>query len=86
MAIVLAAGSSSRFGSPKLLAPLAGFLAILLGGMRITRRQAGLISTTSVFVGFAGALVAFVDALGRRGFRRSAFGHDSRPRHQGAKE
>ena len=48
-----------------LLAPLAGFLAILLGGMRITRRQAGLISTTSVFVGFAGALVAFVDALGR---------------------
>ena len=48
-----------------LLAPLAGFLAILLAGTRITRRQAGLISTGSVFVGFAGAVVAFVDALGR---------------------
>jgi len=48
-----------------LLAPLAGFLAILLAGTRITRRQAGLLSTVSVFVGFAGALVAFVDALGR---------------------
>jgi NADH-quinone oxidoreductase subunit L len=48
-----------------LLAPLAGFLAILLAGTRITRRQAGAISTLSVFVGFAGALVALVDALGR---------------------
>jgi NADH-quinone oxidoreductase subunit L len=48
-----------------LLAPLAGFLAILLAGTRITRRQAGLISTLSVFVGFAGAIVALVDALGR---------------------
>jgi NADH-quinone oxidoreductase subunit L len=48
-----------------LLAPLAGFLAILLLGTRITRRQAGLISTGSVFVGFAGTLVAFVDAWGR---------------------
>ena len=38
-----------------LLAPLAGFLAILLAGTRITRRQAGLVSTASVFVGFAGA-------------------------------
>ena len=28
-----------------LLAPLVGFLAILLAGTRITRRQAGLIST-----------------------------------------
>jgi NADH-quinone oxidoreductase subunit L len=48
-----------------LAAPLAGFLAILLAGTRITRRQAGVISTASVFVGFAGAVVAFVDAWGR---------------------
>ena len=48
-----------------LLAPLAGFLAILLAGTRITRRQAGILSTASVFVGFAGALVAFFDAWGR---------------------
>ena len=45
-----------------LLAPLAGFLAILLAGTRINRRQAGIVSTASVFVGFAGALVAFIDA------------------------
>ena len=48
-----------------LLAPLAGFLAILLAGTRITRNQAGVLSTASVFVGFAGAVIAFVDALGR---------------------
>jgi len=48
-----------------LLAPLAGFLAILAAGNRITRVQAGIVSTASVFVGFAGAVVAFVDALGR---------------------
>ncbi len=48
-----------------LLAPLAGFLAITLAGTTITRRQAGAISTLSVFVGFAGAVVAFVDAWGR---------------------
>ena len=48
-----------------LLAPLAGFLAILLAGTRITRRQAGIVSTASVFVGFAGALVAFIDAWTR---------------------
>ncbi len=48
-----------------LLAPLAGFLVILLAGPRITRRQAGIISTTSVFVGFAGAVVALVDAWRR---------------------
>ena len=48
-----------------LLAPLAGFLAILLAGTRITRSQAGVLSTASVFVGFAGAVIAFVDALGR---------------------
>jgi NADH-quinone oxidoreductase subunit L len=48
-----------------LLAPLAGFLAITLAGTRITRAQAGWISTASVFAGFAGALVAFLDAWGR---------------------
>ena len=48
-----------------LLAQLAGFLAILGAGTRITRRQAGLISTASIFVGFAGAVIAFVAALGR---------------------
>ena len=48
-----------------LLAPLAGFLVILLAGPRITRRQAGIISTASVFVGFAGAVVALVDAWRR---------------------
>ena len=48
-----------------LLAPLVGFIAILLAGTRITRRQAGLISTGSVFVGFAGAVYAFIEALGR---------------------
>ena len=48
-----------------LLAPLVGCLAIVFAGDRITRRQAGAISTLSVFVGFAGAVIAFVDALGR---------------------
>ena len=48
-----------------LLAPLAGFLAIMLAGTRISRNQAGMLSTASVFVGFAGAVIAFVDALGR---------------------
>jgi NADH-quinone oxidoreductase subunit L len=48
-----------------LLAPLAGFLLILLAGTRITRRQAGIVSTASVFVGFAGALAAFIDAWAR---------------------
>src|SRR5215510_8074102 len=54
-----------------LIAPLAGFLAILLAGTRITRNQAGVISTASVFVGFAGAVIAFVDALGRSADDRS---------------
>jgi len=48
-----------------LLAPLAGFLAITLAGTRITRAQAGLLSTVTTFVAFGGAVVAFVDALGR---------------------
>ena len=57
-----------------LLAPLAGFLAILLAGTRITRRQAGILSTASVFVGFAGAVIAFVDALGRTPENRAELG------------
>ncbi|HEX3290807.1 MAG TPA: NADH-quinone oxidoreductase subunit L [Gaiella sp.] len=48
-----------------LISPLVGFLAIMLAGTRITRRQAGIISTVSVFVGFAGAVVAFIDAWRR---------------------
>ncbi|MFN0153810.1 MAG: NADH-quinone oxidoreductase subunit L [Gaiella sp.] len=43
-----------------LLAPLAGFLAILLAGTRITRRAAGWIATLSVFVGFAGAVDSLI--------------------------
>ncbi len=41
-----------------LLAPLAGALAITLAGTRISRSAAAWISTGSVFVGFAGAVVA----------------------------
>ncbi len=47
-----------------LLAPLAGALAIVLAGTRITRRHAGWIATLSVFVAFAGALASLVDLLG----------------------
>jgi NADH-quinone oxidoreductase subunit L len=47
-----------------LLAPLAGALAITLAGRRISRSAAGWLSTGSVFIGFAGALVAFVQVLG----------------------
>jgi NADH-quinone oxidoreductase subunit L len=54
-----------------LLAPLGGFLAILVAGTRITRSQAGVLSTASVFVGLAGALIAFADALVRNADDRS---------------
>ena len=47
-----------------LLAPLAGALAITLAGTHIPRRTAAWISTLSVFVGFAGALVALVQVVG----------------------
>ena len=47
-----------------LLAPLGGALAITFAGTRITRRQAGWLGTLSVFAGFAGALIAFVELLG----------------------
>jgi len=48
-----------------LLAPLAGALAITLLGRRISRRLAGLLSTGSVAVAFAAALLSFLAALGR---------------------
>ena len=47
-----------------LLAPLAGAVLITLGGTLISRTLAGWIATISVFVGFAGALVAFVKVAG----------------------
>jgi NADH-quinone oxidoreductase subunit L len=49
-----------------LLAPLAGAVLITLGGTLISRTLAGWIATISVFVGFAGALVAFVKVAGER--------------------
>jgi NADH-quinone oxidoreductase subunit L len=54
-----------------LIAPLVGFLAIMFAGEQITRRQAGIISTGSVFVGFAGALFAFFASLGEHPADRS---------------
>ena len=42
-----------------LLAPLAGTILITLGGNRISRSAAGWISTTGVFVAFAGAVWSF---------------------------
>jgi NADH-quinone oxidoreductase subunit L len=47
-----------------LLAPLAGSILITLAGGRISRRVAGWIATLSVFVGFVGALVAFIGVRG----------------------
>ena len=54
-----------------LLAPLAGFLAIVLAGTRITRRQSGFVSTASVFVGFVGALASLIATLGEDPEERS---------------
>ena len=54
-----------------LLAPLAGCVLILLGGTRIPRRAAGVIGTLSVFVGFAGAIVTFVDMVSKDEAERS---------------
>ena len=48
-----------------LLAPLAGAVLITLSGTRLSRRGAGWLSTLSVFVGFAGAVWAFVDMLSK---------------------
>ncbi|HLY95135.1 MAG TPA: hypothetical protein VKP14_09835, partial [Gaiellaceae bacterium] len=43
-----------------LLAPLAGTLAITAAGTRISRRNAGWLSTASVFVAFGGAVWSFL--------------------------
>ena len=48
-----------------LFAPLAGAFAITVMGDSITRRTAAWLSTVSVFVAFAGAVVTFVELLGR---------------------
>jgi NADH-quinone oxidoreductase subunit L len=48
-----------------LLAPLAGALLITLLGGSISRATAGWLSTLSVFVGFGGAVTAFVGLLDR---------------------
>jgi NADH-quinone oxidoreductase subunit L len=42
-----------------LFAPLAGAIAIMLAGQRISRRTAGWISTLTTFAAFGGALIAF---------------------------
>ena len=47
-----------------LLAPLAGAVLITLAGTHISRFTAAVISTGSVFVAFAGALIAFIQVLG----------------------
>jgi NADH-quinone oxidoreductase subunit L len=54
-----------------LLAPLAGTIAILLGGTRIPRQAAGWISTGSVFAAFGGALWAFLSLRSQSGHRGS---------------
>jgi len=48
-----------------LFAPLAGAFAITVMGESITRRTAAWLSTVSVFIAFAGALVTFVELLGK---------------------
>ena len=48
-----------------LLAPLAGSLLITLLGTAISRRAAAFLSTFSVLVAFAGALVSFFAMWGR---------------------
>ena len=47
-----------------LLSPLAATILILLGGTHLSRRAAGWIATTSVFVAFAGAVAAFLGVHG----------------------
>ncbi len=47
-----------------LLLPLAAATAITLAGGRISRRQAGYLSTASTLVAFAAAIVGFVIMLG----------------------
>jgi NADH-quinone oxidoreductase subunit L len=54
-----------------LLAPFAGTLAITLAGNALSRRAAGYLSTLSVFVGFGGAVAAFIAMVTREGANRS---------------
>ena len=54
-----------------LLAPLAGALLITLAGTHISRSTAAWISTGSVFVGFGGAVVAFIQVAGETAEERS---------------
>ena len=54
-----------------LLAPLAGALLITLSGTHISRSAAAWVSTGSVFLGFAGAVVAFVQVAGESAADRS---------------
>jgi NADH-quinone oxidoreductase subunit L len=54
-----------------LFAPLVGTLAITLAGTRISRRNAGWLSTASVAVAFAGAIWSFVALSQRDSFDRS---------------
>ncbi|HEY2208267.1 MAG TPA: hypothetical protein VGH26_03165, partial [Gaiellaceae bacterium] len=54
-----------------LLAPLAGTILILLCGTRIPRVVAAWIATTSVFVGFGGAVWTFVVMQSRQPESRS---------------
>jgi NADH-quinone oxidoreductase subunit L len=54
-----------------LFAPLAGVAAITLGGNQLSRRAAGVLSTGSVFVSFAAAVVGFSAMLTRSPHDRS---------------
>jgi NADH-quinone oxidoreductase subunit L len=58
-----------------LLAPLAGALAITLAGEKLSRRGAGWLSTSSVAVAFAGAVVSFVAMWQRSPENRSELSH-----------
>ncbi len=53
-----------------LLSPLAAAGLITLGGERLSRRNAGYVSTLSCFVAFGGALTTFIGLLGRDGGNR----------------
>jgi NADH-quinone oxidoreductase subunit L len=53
-----------------LVSPLAAAGLITLGGERLSRRNAGYLSTLSCFVAFGGALATFIGLLGRDGGNR----------------
>jgi NADH-quinone oxidoreductase subunit L len=54
-----------------LLSPLAATGLITLGGNRLSRRNAGYLSTLACFVAFGGALASFIGLLGRDASDRS---------------